>query len=124
MAQDRRDCLIADHAVADNIALASLPALAPRGVRDVAASRRVAIDQVDALQIKTGGIDAEVRTLSGGNQQKVQIARWLAAHARILILIDPTRGVDVGARARSKRIWSDLIARPRSSCSLPPTPRS
>ena len=52
-----------------------------------------------------------MRTLSGGNQQKVQIARWLAARARILILIDPTRGVDVGARSEIKRIWSDLTAR-------------
>ena len=55
-------------------------------------------------------IDAEVRTLSGGNQQKVQIARWLAAGARILILVDPTRGVDVGARREIKRIWSELGA--------------
>jgi len=49
-----------------------------------------------------------VSTLSGGNQQKVQIGRWLAARARILILVDPTRGVDVGARSEIKRIWSDL----------------
>ena len=52
-----------------------------------------------------------MHTLSGGNQQKVQIARWLAAEARILIMIDPTRGVDVGARREIKRIWSDLGAR-------------
>ena len=49
-----------------------------------------------------------MRTLSGGNQQKVQIARWLAAESRILIMIDPTRGVDVGARREIKRIWSEL----------------
>ncbi len=73
-----------------------------------AAARRSALDQVDALDIKTASIDAEVRTLSGGNQQKVQIARWLAADTRILIMVDPTRGVDVGARREIKRIWLEL----------------
>jgi ABC-type sugar transport system ATPase subunit len=91
--------------------LASLRALSPNGLRDVVRARRVAADQVAALAIKTQSLDGEVRALSGGNQQKVQIARWLAAGARILILIDPTRGVDVGARSEIKRIWSELTAR-------------
>jgi ABC-type sugar transport system ATPase subunit len=108
MAQDRRDCLVQDQSIKDNILIASLAALAHWGVLDIAGSRRLAADQVGRLQIKASSIDAEVGTLSGGNQQKVQIARWLAARARILILIDPTRGVDVGARGEIKRIWSDL----------------
>ena len=108
MAQDRRDCLMADQSVADNIAIASLDKAAALGVMDIAALRRMALDQVTALRIKTPSIEAEVRTLSGGNQQKVQVARWLAADARILILIDPTRGVDVGARSEIKRIWFKL----------------
>ena len=111
MAQDRRDCLIGDQSVADNIGIASLGRIARHGMLDVAAGRRRALDQVDALSIKAPSIDAEVSTLSGGNQQKVQIARWLAADARILIMIDPTRGVDVGARREIKRIWSELGAR-------------
>jgi ABC-type sugar transport system ATPase subunit len=78
---------------------------------DIAAGRRRAFDQVEALSIKAASIDVEVGTLSGGNQQKVQIARWLAAESRILIMIDPTRGVDVGARREIKHIWSDLGAR-------------
>jgi ABC-type sugar transport system ATPase subunit len=100
--------LIPDQPVADNVVLASLRALSPHGIRDPVRARRVAADQVAALAIKTQSLDSEVRSLSGGNQQKVQIARWLAAGARILILIDPTRGVDVGARSEIKRIWSEL----------------
>jgi ABC-type sugar transport system ATPase subunit len=111
MAQDRRESLIGDHSVEENVVLASLPALSRHGLRDVVRSRRVATDQVSALAIKAPSLLTEVRSLSGGNQQKVQIARWLAAGVRILILIDPTRGVDVGARSEIKRIWSELIER-------------
>ena len=105
MAQDRRDCLIGDQSIGDNIGIASLGKIVRYGVLDVVAGRRRARDQVDTLHIKATSIDDEVRTLSGGNQQKVQIARWLAANARILIMVDPTRGVDVGARREIKRIW-------------------
>jgi ABC-type sugar transport system ATPase subunit len=108
MAQDRRDCLIQDQSISDNIVLASLKNLARFGILDIPRLHRMATDQVRLLNIKTVSIGAEVRTLSGGNQQKVQIARWLAADARILILIDPTRGVDVGARNEIKQIWSNL----------------
>ena len=114
MAQDRRDCLIGEQSVCDNIGIASLRRIERLGMLDVAAGRRRALDQVEALSIKAASIDVEVQTLSGGNQQKVQIARWLAAESRILIMIDPTRGVDVGARREIKRIWSELgDARPR-----------
>ena len=66
-----------------------------------------------------------MRTLSGGNQQKVQVARWLAADARIFVLIDPTRGVDVGARSEIKRIWFDLSrAGPRDPDRLDRQPRN
>ena len=112
MAQDRRDCLIADQSIADNIGIASLDKVVRHGVLDV--GRLAAAgdpDQVDRLHIKAASIDAEVQTLSGGNQQKVQIARWLAADTRILIMIDPTRGVDVGARREIKGIWSELAGR-------------
>jgi D-xylose transport system ATP-binding protein len=110
MAQDRRDGLVLEHSVHDNAILASLRQVSPRGVLDVASARRRTLDLVRRLDINTRSIDAPVSTLSGGNQQKVQVARWLAAAARILILIDPTRGVDVGARAEIKQVWSELSA--------------
>jgi D-xylose transport system ATP-binding protein len=110
MAQDRRDCLLPEHSVIDNALLASLGAIAHRGLIDIAAGRRRTQDFVRRLDIKAPSIDALVGTLSGGNQQKVQVARWLIADARVLILIDPTRGVDVGARAEIKRVWSALRA--------------
>jgi D-xylose transport system ATP-binding protein len=108
IARDRRDTLIPEHSVAENLTLASLAALSRRGFLDVPALRRLALDYVERLQIKTASIDAPVVTLSGGNQQKVQVARWLASGARILLLVDPTSGVDVGARAEINALWRRL----------------
>ena len=112
MAQDRRDCLIGEQSIADNIGIASLDAdRAPRHARRrrrPAARRRPGRSAAASRRPRS---TPRSRTLSGGNQQKVQIARWLAAESRILIMIDPTRGVDVGARREIKRIWSELGAR-------------
>jgi len=99
MSQDRRETLIADHSIADNIVLASLRSVARGGLLDVEQKRAVAQHHVTALRIRTRSVDQAVGSLSGGNQQKVQVARWLAAESRVLLLDDPTRGVDVGARA-------------------------
>lgn len=111
MAQDRRDCLIGDQSISDNIRIASLGKIVRHGMLDVAEGRRRAGEQVDTLHIKARSIDTEVRILSGGNQQKVQIGRWLTADTRILIMVDPTRGVDVGARREIKKIWQELSAK-------------
>jgi D-xylose transport system ATP-binding protein len=110
MPQDRRETLIHDHAIADNVVLASLPAISPKGVLDLDRKRLLAQDFVDRLQIRAPSVATRVATLSGGNQQKVQVARWLAAGSRVLLLVDPTRGVDVGARAEINRLWQDLAA--------------
>jgi D-xylose transport system ATP-binding protein len=110
IAQDRRDGLSGEHSVYDNVVLADLEALCRHGFVDRPAARRKVIDLFARLKIKAPDIDALVGTLSGGNQQKVQVARWLAAGVQILLLVDPTRGVDVGARTEITQIWRELAA--------------
>jgi ABC-type sugar transport system ATPase subunit len=108
VAQDRRDSLIAEHSLAENLVLASLRTLVRGGLLDVAAMRQRAAVYVERLAIKAPDVDTPVGALSGGNQQKVQVARWLAAAVGVLLLVDPTRGIDVGARAEIDRLWRAL----------------
>jgi ribose transport system ATP-binding protein len=84
--------------VATNITLANLGAVMWRGLIDHGRERRLARDWVGRLRIRTPGVATACRNLSGGNQQKVVLARWMTANARILILDHPTRGLDVGAK--------------------------
>jgi len=108
IAQDRRDGLSGEHSIYDNVILANLAGFSRGGFVDAVLARRAVSELFDRLQIKAPDVDTLVGTLSGGNQQKVQVARWLAAGTRIMLLIDPTRGVDVGARSEIKRIWTEL----------------
>jgi ABC-type sugar transport system ATPase subunit len=110
MSQDRRETLMLDASVADNIVLASLKGLSPRGVLDVQRRGSVAVQQARALQIKARSTSQRVGSLSGGNQQKVQVARWLTAGSRVLLLDDPTRGVDVGARSEIHALLGQMAA--------------
>ncbi len=84
--------------VAANVTLASLGALRRHGLIDLAREAELVRSWVKRLGIRTPGIDALCLNLSGGNQQKVVLAKWLNARARILILDHPTRGLDVGAK--------------------------
>ncbi len=94
-----------------NIAMASLPRYSDRlGRIDEPALRRIARDYIDKLRIRTPGDTQEVRFLSGGNQQKVVIAKWLLRDCDILIFDEPTRGIDVGAKAEIYRLLNDLAA--------------
>jgi rhamnose transport system ATP-binding protein len=97
--------------IAANASLASLPAVSPHGLVDRAAERSAAARFVEQLRIRTPSVDAEVGSLSGGNQQKVALARWLATNPRILILDEPTQGVDVGSKAEIHAIMGTLAAR-------------
>ena len=95
----RTEGLVLFLSVAANITLASLETVAPRRPdRPSRAERRLAQRWVERLRIRTPGIDALCLNLSGGNQQKVVLAKWLNARSRILILDHPTRGLDVGAK--------------------------
>jgi ribose transport system ATP-binding protein len=84
--------------VRDNLSFAALDRLTRNGVIDREAEQRMIDEMVRLLAIKTGGLDIPVGALSGGNQQKVVIAKWLMRHPRIILLNDPTRGIDVGTK--------------------------
>jgi len=104
--EDRKTLgLILCGSVRDNIALASLTRFCRLRIRgrglllDRTRVRKEVVDQVQALDIKTPGINQLVEFLSGGNQQKVVVARWLCSNAEIFVFDEPTRGIDVGAKA-------------------------
>ncbi|RUS60810.1 sugar ABC transporter ATP-binding protein [Pseudorhodobacter sp. E13] len=95
----------------DNIAMASLPRFGNGlGVLDDAALSKVADEYIQTLAIRTPSARQEVRLLSGGNQQKVVIAKWLLRDCDILIFDEPTRGIDVGAKAEIYRLLQSLAA--------------
>ncbi len=109
--EDRKDGgLFMDFTIETNMVAANLDAYTHSGLLSKAAMRQVSQDYVDRLRIATPSIDREVRNLSGGNQQKVLLAKWLARNPRILIVDEPTRGVDVGSKADIYRILRDLAA--------------
>ena len=86
-------------AVKENITLANLNGVSRAGQLNLAVERRVAKEYVKALRIATPSINQETVNLSGGNQQKVVLAKWLYTNSRVLIIDEPTRGIDVGAKA-------------------------
>ncbi len=90
--------LLLDQAVYRNITVSSLADFARAGFLDNRAERRAAAQLTQSLDVRPTGVVRAVRTLSGGNQQKVVLARWLLRKCRVLLLDEPTRGVDVGAR--------------------------
>ena len=104
----RRHGVIGGMSVAANLALASPGRVFPGGWLRAQAERDLAGHWIRALSIRTPGPAAEVGTLSGGNQQKVALGRWLATSPRVLVLDEPTQGVDVGAKAEIHRIIRDL----------------
>jgi rhamnose transport system ATP-binding protein len=110
--EDRvRHGVILDMSTAANTTLATLRAVSRLGFLDFRRERATAQKLVQQLSIKTVSLDVPVANLSGGNQQKVALARWLAASPAVLILDEPTQGVDVGAKAEIHRLTSELAGR-------------
>jgi rhamnose transport system ATP-binding protein len=107
----RRHGVILELPVAANATLATLRQVSSVGLLDFGRERAVASDLVKRLGIKMASVDHPAGTLSGGNQQKVALARWLAADPAVLILDEPTQGVDVGAKAEIHRLMGELAAR-------------
>ncbi len=104
----RRHGVIPEMSVASNTTLAVLGDVAAHGFLDFGREREIATSFVARFAIKAPSLEAPVGTLSGGNQQKVALARWLAARPSVLILDEPTQGVDVGAKAEIHRLMVDL----------------
>jgi rhamnose transport system ATP-binding protein len=99
---------ILDFSLAANVALPNLATLAPRGWCSRARESALARQWIDRLAIKAQGPEQSVRSLSGGNQQKVVIAKWLARAPGVLILDEPTKGIDVGAKAAVHQVTSEF----------------
>jgi rhamnose transport system ATP-binding protein len=104
----RKHGVILPMAVSPNITLAALAQLSNYGALDFRREREIAVDYTRRFGIKTPSIFAPVANLSGGNQQKVALSRWLVTKPSVLILDEPTQGIDVGAKAEIHALMSEL----------------
>ena len=103
----RKQALVTLLSVGTNITLGVLDQISPRGILSSMKEQIIVDREIKALAVKTSSANARVSTLSGGNQQKVVLGRWLARKPKLLILDEPTKGVDVGAKAEI----SELVIR-------------
>jgi len=109
--EDRKtEGLMLPMSVSVNLSFAALDRIADRGVIDRARERRLIGEMIELLAIRTDGTAVPVGSLSGGNQQKVVIAKWLMVKPRIILLNDPTRGIDVGTKAEIYQLLRKLAA--------------
>jgi rhamnose transport system ATP-binding protein len=109
--EDRhQDGLVLDFSIAENVTLPILPRLFPRLFTHAAVERKIADRYAAEFSVRSTGVDQEVSALSGGNQQKVVLAKWLATDPRVLILDEPTRGIDIGAKVEVHRLIAELAA--------------
>ena len=102
--------LVMGMSVRENTSLAALPFLARLGFVDRQKEKKEAQEYVTRLGTRTSSIEQRVRNLSGGNQQKVVLSKWLLTHSKLLIIDEPTRGIDVGAKAEIYRLMNALTA--------------
>lgn len=109
--EDRRlQGLVTESSVARNVSAVARRRLARLGILLPDAEARLARDWSGRLEVKAGALDATATTMSGGNQQKVVLAKWLATGPKVLIVDEPTRGIDVGTKAEVHRLLSTLAA--------------
>ncbi|WP_166360217.1 sugar ABC transporter ATP-binding protein [Pseudomonas akapageensis] len=107
--EDRKgEGLLLSQSIAANIALGNMPAISRGGLVNALAERALAQRQIDAMSIRSSGADQVVGELSGGNQQKVVIGRWLERDCRVLLFDEPTRGIDVGAKFEIYALLGEL----------------
>lgn len=106
----RRHGVIPELPISANATLAILSRLSRRGSMDFAEETRIASEYLRRLRIKAPSLYTSVGTLSGGNQQKVALSRWLATNPSVLILDEPTQGIDIGAKAEIHALIGDLAA--------------
>jgi len=112
LTEDRKgQGLVLGMTVRENTTLSNLGALTRFGFLNQGEERRVTRKFVGELQIKTPGIEQIVQNLSGGNQQKVVLAKWLYTECRVLIFDEPTRGIDVGAKVEIYKLMNELVRR-------------
>ncbi|QYJ03026.1 sugar ABC transporter ATP-binding protein [Nocardioides panacisoli] len=110
--EDRRQQgLVIEQSVARNVASVIRRRLTGLGLLTSRAENIAAGPWAGRLEVKTSALDMDASTMSGGNQQKVAIAKWLATEPRLLIIDEPTRGIDVGTKSEVHRLLSDLAAR-------------
>ena len=111
LSEDRQvEGIVPTLSVRENIVLAALPRLSRHGLVSRARQDEVVSTFMTRLRIKASSPDQLVSELSGGNQQKVLLARWLCTHPKVLLLDEPTRGIDVGAKAEVQALIEDLAA--------------
>ena len=108
--EDRRQQgLVMEMAIDRNVSLASIHELSRFGLIRRVSERKLAAEWAARLQLKYGRFSNPVKTLSGGNQQKVVLAKWLSRRPRLLIIDEPTRGIDIGTKAEVHRLLGELV---------------
>lgn len=111
-AEDRKVEGILPHmSVRENMTIAILPKIAKFGILNTKKQNQIVSQYIQSLNIKTPGPEQQIRNLSGGNQQKVLLARWLCMEPDLIILDEPTRGIDVGAKAEIEALIQEIASR-------------
>jgi monosaccharide-transporting ATPase len=109
VSEDRKiDGIVPDMSIRENMTLALLPRLKKAGIVDRARQDEIVTRYIRALGVKCASPDQPIKELSGGNQQKVLLARWLATEPRVLIVDEPTRGIDIGAKSEILKLLRSL----------------